>query len=186
MSVDEAGHQRHAARVDLPRVLLAPAVPAPIDAMRPLLTTTRAGLDDRAVAHQDAGVGNDEILGGQIRRVREYYQDTPGRQGQRAFSWREDTPVGSEGGRLRDARASSAFLQIASDQIFGKLTFSIDTGCRSAWARKPGRSRSDLKPMCTVNGEIARSTPRENRVRAAEVIQDDDLAARLADTPHLS
>ena len=49
-------------------------------------------------------------------------------------------------------------MQVTSDQILGTFTFSIDIGCSSAWARKPGRSRSDLKPMCTVNGEIARSS----------------------------
>ena len=50
----------------------------------------------------------------------------------------------------------------------------------------PGRSRSDLKPMCTVNGEIARSIDGQQRVRAAEVVEDDDAAARAADAPHLA
>src|SRR6476660_7060192 len=48
--------------------------------------------------------------------------------------------------------------QVTSDQMRGTLTFSIDVGFRSACARNAGRSRSDLKPTCTVSGEIARST----------------------------
>ena len=48
-------------------------------------------------------------------------------------------------------------MQVTSDQILGMFTFSIETGLSSACARNAGRSRSDLKPMCTVNGEIARS-----------------------------
>jgi len=54
-------------------------------------------------------------------------------------------------------RLAQFFVQVTSDQIFGTFTFSIEIGCSSAWARNPGRSRSDLKPMCTVNGEMARS-----------------------------
>ena len=37
------------------------------------------------------------------------------------------------------------------------------SGVRSACVRKPWRSRSDLKPMCTVSGEIAVSILREQR-----------------------
>lgn len=70
MSVDEAGHQRHAARVDRPRVRWARRSRADRrDAATP--DDHGAGLDDRAVAHQDAGVGNDKVLGGQIRRGHE-------------------------------------------------------------------------------------------------------------------
>ena len=43
------------------------------------------------------------------------------------------------------------------DQRREMLTFSIDTGCSPVWARNPGRSRSDLKPMWTVKGVSARS-----------------------------
>ena len=49
-------------------------------------------------------------------------------------------------------------MQVTSDQIFGTFTFSIDTGCSPPGRGTPGRSRSDLKPMCIVNGEISRST----------------------------
>jgi hypothetical protein len=38
------------------------------------------------------------------------------------------------------------------------LTFSIDFGWSSDWARNAGRSRSDLKPMWMVAGDIQRST----------------------------
>ena len=51
-----------------------------------------------------------------------------------------------------------SLTQVTSDQIRGMLTFSIETGSNPACMRKAGRSTSDLKPMCTVNGEIARST----------------------------
>src|ERR1041384_5488860 len=61
--------------------------------------------------------------------------------------------------------AAQSLRQMTSDQIFGKFTFEICSGCRSACARKPGRSRSDLKPMCTVNGEMARS--RRDRIAFA-------------------
>src|SRR4029450_13768303 len=47
-------------------------------------------------------------------------------------------------------------MQVASDQIGGMLTFSMETGWSSACARKAGRSRSDLNPMWTVSGEIDR------------------------------
>ena len=57
----------------------------------------------------------------------------------------------------RPADAQS-LMQVMSDQILGTLTFSIDTGFNSAWARNAGRSRSDLNPMWTVNGEITRSS----------------------------
>src|SRR5205085_1360432 len=49
------------------------------------------------------------------------------------------------------------FTQVTSDQIFGQFTFSIETGLRSVCARNAGRSRSDLKPMWIVAGEISRS-----------------------------
>ena len=60
---------------------------------------------------------------------------------------------------VRVDRAYS-FTQVTSDQILGMFTFSIEIGSRSAWARNAGRSRSDLNPMCTVNGEMARSSRR--------------------------
>ena len=47
-------------------------------------------------------------------------------------------------------------IQVTSDQIRGMFTFSIEIGLSCAWVRKPGRSRSDLKPMKTVNGEMMR------------------------------
>ncbi len=50
-----------------------------------------------------------------------------------------------------------SLTQVTSDQIRGTFTFSIETGRRSACARNAGRSRSDLKPTCTVNGEMPRS-----------------------------
>src|SRR5690606_22655118 len=50
-----------------------------------------------------------------------------------------------------------SFTQVTSDQMRGMLTFSMETGVRRACARNAGRSRSDLKPMCTVIGEITRS-----------------------------
>ena len=56
-----------------------------------------------------------------------------------------------------------ALMQVTSDQILGKLTFSMETGLSSACARRAGRSRSDLKPMWTVNGEIARSSHASSR-----------------------
>src|SRR5262249_7124236 len=59
--------------------------------------------------------------------------------------------------QAQPARPQS-LMQVTRDQIRGTLTFSIETGLSSAWARNAGRSRSDLKPMCTVNGEIARSS----------------------------
>ena len=40
--------------------------------------------------------------------------------------------------------------------------------------------------MCTVNGEIARSIHGQQRVRAAEMIQEDDAAAGAADAAHLA
>ena len=48
-------------------------------------------------------------------------------------------------------------MQVTSDQMRGMLTFSIDTGSRPAWTRNAGRSRSALKPTCTVKGEMNRS-----------------------------
>src|SRR5689334_7831892 len=48
--------------------------------------------------------------------------------------------------------------QVTSDQIGGKLTFSIESGVSCAWVSTPGRSRSAVKPMCTVSGEIIRSS----------------------------
>src|SRR5205807_319984 len=54
------------------------------------------------------------------------------------------------------------FRQVTSDQILGTFTFWIDTGWSSACARNAGRSRSDLNPMCTVNGEMARSIEANN------------------------
>ena len=39
---------------------------------------------------------------------------------------------------------------ITNDHNGGMLTFSIDVGRSSAWAMKPGRSRSDLNPIWTV------------------------------------
>ena len=92
------------------------------------------------------------------------------------------------GGRRGDDRRADqcALTAVTSDQIRGTFTFSIDTGCRSACARNAGRSRSDLKPMCTVNGEISRSSRDRDRVRAAEVVEDDDPAARAADAAHLA
>ena len=77
-------------------------------------------------------------------------------------------------------------MQVTSDQIRGTFTFSIEIGLSSACARNAGRSRSDLKPMCTVNGEISRSIERQQRIRAAEVVQDDDAAAGPADAAHLA
>ena len=79
-----------------------------------------------------------------------------------------------------------SLMQVTSDQIRGMFTFSIETGCSSACARNAGRSRSDLKPMWTVNGEIARSSQAISAVRAAEVIEEDDAAAGTADAPHLA
>src|SRR6185295_15729223 len=58
-----------------------------------------------------------------------------------------------------------SLTQVTSDQIRGMLTFSIEIGSRSAWARNAGRSRSDLKPMCTVKGEIARSIEASSGLR---------------------
>src|SRR2546429_182336 len=48
-------------------------------------------------------------------------------------------------------------MQVMSDQILGTFTFSIESGFRSICARKAVKSRSDLKPMCTVSGEMSRS-----------------------------
>ena len=49
-----------------------------------------------------------------------------------------------------------------------------------------GRSRSDLKPIWTVNGEMARSMAAERLVRAAEVVEDDDPSAGPTDALHLA
>ena len=62
-------------------------------------------------------------------------------------------------------------VQVTSDQIFGTFTFSIEIGRSSACARKPGRSRSDLKPMWTVNGEMARSNGDLIR-KAREIVEN--------------
>ena len=64
---------------------------------------------------------------------------------------------------MRVGRAYS-FTQVTSDQILGKLTFSIEIGSRLGLREEPGRSRSDLKPMCTVNGEMARSIEARRRL----------------------
>src|SRR5262249_22167913 len=50
-----------------------------------------------------------------------------------------------------------SLMQVRRDQMRGKFTFSIDAGLMPACAMNAGRSRSALKPMCTVAGEIARS-----------------------------
>ena len=59
--------------------------------------------------------------------------------------------------RLAEATRRQSLMQVTSDQIRGMFTFSIETGCSSACARNPGKSRSHLNPMCTVNGESIRS-----------------------------
>ena len=58
---------------------------------------------------------------------------------------------------VRLALAPYSLMQVTSDQIRGKLTFWTEIGLSAAWARKPGKSRSDLNPMWTVKGEMARS-----------------------------
>ena len=60
--------------------------------------------------------------------------------------------------RLDRRLAQASLTVVMSDQIRGTLTFSIDFGWSSAWARNAGRSRSDLKPMWMVAGDIQRST----------------------------
>src|SRR5262245_57560852 len=42
---------------------------------------------------------------------------------------------------------AQSLMQVTSDQIRGRFTFSMETGLSSACVRKAGRSRSDLKPM---------------------------------------
>ena len=57
-------------------------------------------------------------------------------------------PMGREVAAATDCRtAQCALTVVTSDQMRGKFTFSIETGCRSACARNAGRSRSALKPM---------------------------------------
>src|SRR4029077_16774512 len=50
-----------------------------------------------------------------------------------------------------------SLTQVTSVQIGGEVPFSIETVFRFACVRNAGRSRSDLKPRCTVNGAMARS-----------------------------
>ena len=64
---------------------------------------------------------------------------------------------GDEDQRQPGPAEPHALIQVTSDQILGMLILSMESGLSSACARKAGRSRSDLKPMWTVNGEIARS-----------------------------
>ena len=79
------------------------------------------------------------------------------------LQWRRISLVVSGFSRTRlkadttDVRTEEALTQVTSDQMRGKLTFSIETGFRLACARNAGRSRSDLKPICTVKGAMARS-----------------------------
>jgi hypothetical protein len=56
-----------------------------------------------------------------------------------------------------ERRGAAILFTVTSDQIFGMFTFSIDCGCISACARNACKSRSALKPMWIVNGEIIRS-----------------------------
>jgi len=60
-------------------------------------------------------------------------------------------------GRGRTEGDDQSLMKVTRDQIRGKLTFSTEMGLSAACARKPGRSRSDLNPMWTVKGEMARS-----------------------------
>lgn len=65
------------------------------------------------------------------------------------------TPVAS-GSRVEPERGPYAsFTQVTSDHIDSRFTLSMETGRSSACSRKRGRSRSDLKPMCTQSGEMA-------------------------------
>ncbi len=74
---------------------------------------------------------------------------------------------------------------VTSDQIFGKFTFSIDFGWRSACARNAGQI--EIRLEADVNGERRDRAldAREERVRAEEVVQENDPSARTADAPHL-
>ncbi len=65
--------------------------------------------------------------------------------------------AGGARGRRQRRRRRQSLMQVTRDQIRGMLTFSIETGVSSAWARNAGRSRSDLKPTWTVNGDSSRS-----------------------------
>ena len=90
--------------------------------------------------------------------------------------------------RREPARAGSrSFLDAGDERPDPRDVHLLDRDrLEPACARKAGRSRSDLKPMCTVNGEIARSSQASRRIRAAEVVEEDDAAARPADAAHLA
>ena len=50
----------------------------------------------------------------------------------------------------------------------------METGIEVGLGQNAGRSRSDLKPMCTVNGEMARSIQASARF-GLRVVQENDL-----------
>ena len=111
----------------------------------------KVGIGDR----QAAGAGEAEEEAGDQRGRRRRRHPAEGARQAAAEAAR---PAAHEGlsavatrTRLADRAGAAAtlllFTQVTSDQMRGKFTFSIEMGWRSAWARKPGRSRSDLKPM---------------------------------------
>ena len=99
-----------------------------------------AGLPGLARA---AFIGHDDLFAGRL-----------GRAPRRAAEPAQAGPAGVErraGGCRGPGGAAplinQSLVQVTSDQMRGMLTFSIETGVRSACARNAGRSRSALKPM---------------------------------------
>src|SRR5438874_8041039 len=155
----------------------APAVPAPIDAMRPLRTTMAPDSMTEPLPTMMRALEMTRSWAARFAGIAKLPRHARQARAESVFMAR-GYARGAAPGRLV-LLADGERPDLREVDLLDRHGLHVGLG-EEAW-------QIEIRFEADVHGERRDRAlhARENRVRAAEVIQDDDLAARFADTPHL-